>query len=454
MNVSLGLRATSRRELLRVGMLALGGLSLPQVLAAREASGNATRDTAVILLFLNGGASQLETYDLKPDAPSSYRSVFRPIATSVPGVSICEHLPRQARIAEKLSLVRSLNHDIGIHSDGGILVLTGKRPSRPDPTSKSVSEHPDFASVASRLRGMPASLMPPYVSIPKQLYMTRPSYLGMQHASFAAGDPAVDNYASPLGVRATEIGVQRLDGRLSLRARFDRLRGDLDLAGNLQGVDKFRDLAMNLLLSPRAATAFDLEREDARLRDRYGRNAWGQACLLARRLAEAGTTVISVSLNTPQVGPEFTNWDDHYLNAGRPGHFAQYMETRFPYYDQAVAALIEDVFERRLDRQILIVAVSEFGRTPKLSVSAGGAGRDHWPQAYSALISGGGLRMGEVVGATNSKSEYPTERPTTPQDLLATIYRHLGIDGRQTLLDFSGRPVQVLAEGLPIAELI
>jgi hypothetical protein len=235
---------------------------------------------------------------------------------------------------------------------------------------------------------------------------------------------------------------------------FDRYRTGLDAAGAMNSVDRFHELAFDMLTSPHAAAAFDLAREEDALRDRYGRHLWGQGCLLARRLAEAGVGVTTLYINTPENGQDFTNWDDHIQNAGRPGHFANYMKVRLPYLDQALSALIEDVFARDLDRRIMIVAVGEFGRTPRLSHNANGTGRDHWPQAYSALISGGGLRMGQVVGATNSKAEYPTDRPCSPQDLLATIYRHLRIDPQHAFLDFAGRPIAILPNGAPIQELV
>lgn len=443
-----------RRAFLQIGSLALGGLALSDVLAARAASGTTSTDTSVIMLYLHGGPSQLETYDLKPQAPIEYRSVFNPIPTSVPGMEICELFPRQAVIADKFSLVRSLNHDIGIHSDGGIIVMTGKRPSVLDPTSQSKSEHPDFGSVASRVRGMGANAIPPYVAVPSQPYYTRPTYLGRHHAAFDAGDPSSANYA-PL---KAQINVSRdavtLDNRKALLTDFDRLRKDLDQNGQLEAAGQFRERAFELLTSSTTAAAFDLSKEDDRLRDRYGRNLWGQGCLLARRLAEAGAAVINLAINTPKNGPEFTNWDDHILNAMRPGHFGGYMRTRLPYMDHALATLIEDIFERGLDKRILVVVLGEFGRTPRLSHNAQGTGRDHWPQAYTALLSGGGLRMGQVVGATNSKAEFPTEKPFTPQDLLATVYGHLGIDTARNFSDHSGRPIAILSEGRPIAELL
>ena len=445
----------NRREFLRAGSLALGGLSLADVLRARAAAGNASRETSVILFYMWGGPSHLETYDIKPDAPSEYRSVFRPIATNVPGMNICELFPRQAKLADHFSLVRSLHHEINIHNDAAIEVLTGKRPSRLDPTSQAKSEHPDFAMIASRSRAARTSAMPAYVAIPGALHMTRPTYLGVEHQPFVAGNPASDNYAPPHLKLAGGLDAEKLSDRRGLVKQLDRLRRGLDLHAALEATDKFREQAFGLLSSPEVADAFDLSRESDATRDRYGRNVWGQSCLLARRLAEAGTAVVSIYANTPKNGPEFTNWDDHPDNAGRPGHFAKYMRTRLPYMDQCLAALIEDIFQRGLDRRVLLVAVGEFGRTPKINRrrATGSVGRDHWPDAYSALVAGGGLRMGQVVGATNSKGEYPTARPLTPQDLLATVYRHLGIDWHQSYLDFSGRPTPILFDGQPIAEL-
>jgi uncharacterized protein (DUF1501 family) len=443
----------SRRAILRSGILALGGIGLADLLKARAAAGSSGKDTAVILLYLHGGPSHLETYDLKPQAPLEYRSVFQPIATNVAGIEICEHFPRQARLADKFSLIRSMNHDVNIHSDGGIVVLTGKRPTVLDPTSQSKSQHPDFGSVASKIRGLGARSMPPFVAIPQRLYMTRPAYLGMQHAPLEAGNPSATDYRPPqLALTTTQAAT--LDNRQRLLADVDRFRRDADASGELNGIDQFRARAYELLTSPQAAAAFDLAAEGDALRDRYGRHLWGQACLLARRLAEAGTAVISLYIDTPKTGQEFTNWDDHILNAGRPGHFGDYMKVRLPYLDESLSALIEDIYARGLDQRILVVVVGEFGRTPRLSRNTNGTGRDHWPQAYTALVSGGGLKMGQVVGATNAKGEYPTERPCSPQDLLATIYRHLGIDTDQSFLDHSGRPIRILDSGKPIAELL
>jgi uncharacterized protein (DUF1501 family) len=443
---------STRRDFLRVGTLALGGLGLNELLAAREASGASRADTSVILLYLHGGPSQLETYDLKPDAPSDYRSLFAPIKTSVPGMEICEHFPLQAKQAHRFSLVRSLHHTVDIHSDGGILVLTGKRPTVLDPTSNSKSEHPDLGSIASAMRGTRA--IPQYVAIPTPPYMTRPTYLGLEHAAFPARDPSVPGYRPEQLSLAVGRSLTLLERRRALLARVDGFRRELESGGQLETADRYRKLAFEMLTSPEVAAAFDLGREPEKLRDRYGRHLWGQGCLLARRLAEAGAAVISLFIDTPKNGSEFTNWDDHIMNAGRPGHFAGFMKTRLPYFDQALSALIEDLFDRGQDRRTMVVVMGEFGRTPRLSTNTNGTGRDHWPHAYTALVSGGGLRMGQVVGATDDRAEHPADRPYTPQDLLATLYRHLGIEPERTLEDHTGRPVAILSEGEPIRELI
>ncbi len=445
----------NRREFLRIGGLTLGGFGLPQVFAGRTVAGTAASDTSVILVYCIGGASQLETYDLKPDGPENMRSVFRPIPTRVPGMAICELLPRHAEVAGKFSLIRSLHHKINIHNDGSILVLTGKEPSVPDPTSTAKSEHPDFGMIAARVRGPHPVALPQYVAVPYPFHMTRPTYLGSAHQAFASGDVSQPGYAPPqLTLRG--ITADSLSNRRRLLLQLDDIRRGLDVTAGMEAMDKFHEQACRALTSSAVAQAFNLTSECPRLRDRYGRHLWGQSCLLARRLAEAGVAVISMIANTPDNGPMFTNWDDHPGNAMRPGHFGEYLRVRLPYFDQSVSALIEDIFQRGLDRRVLVVVVGEFGRTPQLRVGPPdqSIGRDHWPDAYSALVSGGGLRMGQVIGATDARGAYPAESPLTPHDLLATIYRHLGIDTNLAFTDITGRPIPILHEGTPIPQLI
>ena len=443
----------NRREFLRAGALGISGLTLTSLLEARAASGSPDRDTSVILMYLHGGPSQLETYDLKPDAPTAYQSIYRPIKTVVPGMDICELFPLQAEIADKLAIVRSCHHEMASHSDGGIQVLTGKAPPVPDPTSQSKSLHPDFGHVASHFRSSSSSGIPKYITLPSPPYMTRPTYIGVQHRGLAAGDPANENYQSPIQITGGLNG-ERLSDRKSLLTELDRFRAGVDLQQAVNGTDKFREMAFNVLTSPDTARAFDLSEESDDLKDRSGRNTWGQSALLARRLAEAGAGVVTMFMNTPFTGQQWTNWDDHIMNAGRPGHFGKFMSLRLPYLDQCISALVRDIHNRDAADKIMLVVMGEFGRTPRLSENAQGTGRNHWPQAYSVLLAGGGLKTGQVIGATNSKAEYPTHRPTSPEDILATIYRHLGIPTRHELLDQAGRPVPLLNRGKVISELV
>ena len=442
-----------RREFLRAGVLGLGGIGLEQILAARARAGQTSRSTSVILFWMWGGPSHLETYDLKPLAPSEYRGPFSPIPTDVPGLDICELFPRQARLGSRLSLVRSLHHEMSAHNDGSIELLTGKTPDRPDPTSTAKSEHPDFGMVASKLRGARSDGLPNYVGIPRQPFMTRPVYLSLAHSAIAAGDPSNKDYKPPNLSLAAGVDANRLAQRRGLLPQFDRLRRDLDLGGSLDGVEQFRAQALTMLVNPTVATAFDISREDDATRDRYGRHLWGQSCLLARRLAEAGVAVITIDALAPTLSDRYFSWDDH-INAQTRWDMADAMRYRAPFMDQAVASLIEDIYDRGLSDDVLVVACGEFGRTPRLVQHSGLIGRDHWPGAQAALVSGGGLRMGQVVGATNSKGEYPADRPLTPQDLLATIYRHLGIDYSHSFVDLSGRPTPILGRGTPIREFV
>jgi hypothetical protein len=442
----------SRRALLRLGALALGGWHWPQLRATDSAPESPT--TSVILFWMWGGPSQFETFDPKPDAPAEYRGPFRPIRTTVPGMDICELFPRLAGQARRLALIRSLHHTMASHNDGSIEVLTGKTPTVADPTSTAKSEHPDFGMITSRLRGLRSDGFPQYVGIPQQPFMTRPMYLGLHHQAFAAGDPSAAGYAPPNLGLAGGVTVEQFSHRRQLLGQFDQLRRSMDLEGRLEGTDRLRDAAFQLLANPQVGRAFDLGREDPRVRDAYGRHLWGQSCLLARRLAEAGAGVVTIDALAPEKGrPLYFSWDDH-ANAQPGWDLAEGMRWRAPYMDQALSALIEDIYQRGLDRQVLVVALGEFGRTPRVSSNGGHRGRDHWPQAMCALASGGGLRLGQVIGATNSRGEHPKERPLTPQDLLATVYHHLGIDTRQEFRDFTGRPVPILSGDEPIAELV
>eukprot|EP00913_Durusdinium_trenchii_P035277 g33007.t1 len=323
----------------------------------------------------------------------------------------------------------------------------------PDPAR---SQHPDFGMITSKVRGARPDGLPQYVGTQKSPFMTRPGYLGIAHKAFETGNPAKPGYSPKNLTLATGVDNRRLDDRKALVAQFDRFQRDLDLTQSMEGVGQFRQAAFRMLTSRKVADAFDLSKEDPKLRDRYGRHWWGQSCLLARRLAEAGTAVINIDATAPNDTTKHFSWDDH----ASAFHLDYAQRERLPQMDQALSELINDLHRRGLNRKVVVIACGEFGRTPRVTHAPMnfskqiGLGRDHWPQAFSALIAGGNLRMGQVVGQTNSKSEYPLHNPVTPQDLLATVYRHLGVDPQKTFDDFSGRPISILPSGKPIAQLV
>ncbi len=445
-----------RRTVLRAG-LGLASLGLPGAFGSARADAPAptdtTPDTSVILFWMWGGPSQFETFDPKPDAPAEVRGPFRSIKTTVPGMDICELFPLHARIASKLTVVRSLHHTMSSHNDGSIEVLTGKTPTAADPTSTAKSDHPDLGMVASKWRGLRPDGLPQYIGIPTKPFMTRPTYLGLSHQGFAAGNPSAAGYAPPALALAGGVKADQFADRRGLLAEFDRLRRDIDRDGALEGTDQLRTAALRMLTTPAMAKAFDIAKEDSKLRDRYGRHLWGQSCLLARRLTEAGAAVVVIDALSPDpTNPLYFSWDDH-ANAQPGWDMAKGMRWRAGFMDQALTALVEDIYDRALDERVMVVACGEFGRTPKVATANTCIGRDHYPDAMSALVSGGRLRTGQVVGSTTARGEHPKERPLTPRNLLATIYRHLGVDYRHEFKDRGGRPIPILGDGEPIREL-
>jgi hypothetical protein len=456
-----------RREFLRIGLSGFGSLSLPALLRLRaETVRSATGErTAVILVWLRGGCSHLDTYDPKPGAPTEYRSPFAPIATRTPGLCLTELLPRHARLSNRFALLRSMAHTGGGHPAGSLQLLSGD----PDPQDKNKPAFPDFMSVAHHLRGHAAQTLPNYVGINPVVHydgfvIAGPAYLGPSYEPFAVlGDPNSPTFHVPnISLRDPEQG-RRLSARASLKNRFDLMRRELDHAGAVRAMDRYEQQALNLLTSPEAGVAFDLSRESDKVRDRYGRNAWGQQCLMARRLVEAGVEIVTTTFDGPLCG-RVANWDDHAVNH----NIFEALKFRAPVFDQAVAALIEDIYDRGLDRRVLVVVTGEFGPTPRISTapSSGGGvasaaagtkqpGRDHWPRANSMVWAGGGIRTAQVIGATDRRGEDPVERRVGPHDFLATIYQHLGIDyARVALPDFSGRPIPIVSHGKEITELV
>ncbi|MEX2174806.1 MAG: DUF1501 domain-containing protein [Pirellulaceae bacterium] len=455
----------SRRDLLRAGLVGFSSLSLAQLCQLRSlaAAKPAGEKTAVILVWLRGGASHLETFDPKPEASSDYRGPFSAIDTNVPGIRISELLPRLAKQADKYALLRSMAHTGGGHPAGSLQLLAGD----PDAQDKTKPVYPDWMSVVSYLRRDPARSLPNYVAVnPVDQYdsftIAGSTYLGQQYEPFkVVGDPNAPQFVVPNLALPAEQG-QTLSRRIELKTSLDSLERSLDPSRMMEAVDRFDAQALNLLTSNEARQAFDLAREPDATRDRYGRNAWGQQCLMARRLVEAGVDVVATEFDGALCG-RVANWDGHAVNH----HVFDALKFRAPYFDQAVSALIEDIYRRGLDRRVLVVVTGEFGRTPRISyvASSGGGvasgaagvvqpGRDHWPRANSMLFAGGGIRTGQVIGATDRHGEDPIERRVGTGDFLATIYRHLGIDYRRIAIEnFAGRPIPIVSQGEAIAEL-
>lgn len=434
-----------------MGALA-GGMTpnLRQLIASEAAQRQLDPDFSVILMWANGGPSHLETFDLKPQAPAEYRGEFKPIQTNVPGIEICELLPNLAKMADKFSLIRSLHHNRNEHSGGTCRFLSGYTPTAANPSD---AEFPEIASVVSDQLEHTARDIPLVVANTK-FYGGGPAYLGAAHSPFMfRGDP---NSASfQVGdLNVSQEAVQDLLERKRLLSKFDRFRRDIDRRQMMTAQDKFNERAVAMLTSSRTAEAFNLSKESDRLRDRYGRTSWGQGLLLARRLVESGVRFVQLqaSFKLSKAAGRVSNWDDHSVNTHT---FRAYRE-RMPVFDVAVPALIEDLYARGLNRNVLFIFCGEFGRTPTVrnQDKSGRPGRDHWSKAMSIFVSGGGLRMGTVVGATNPRGEHPVERTMDSNCLLATIYRRFGIDTKQHYFDNSGRPIPILTDGKPIDELL
>lgn len=426
----------SRRDFLRLGALVWGGLSLPELLRERAlASSERTgRCRAVIQIFLGGGPSHLDMYDLKPNAPLEIRGEFRPIPTSLPGEFLSEHLPHQAKILHRMAILRSGTHSVSSHLPGSHLMQTGHVQGSPS----ARNQNPSTGSVVSRLRGANEPGLPAYVAVPRPASYGAAAYLGAAYNPFTTEfEPNSRNFRVRSLKLESGLTVDRLHSRQSLLGQFDRLRRDLDLDGNLAGMDSFSSQALQLVTSERAARAFRIGDEPEAVRERYGWTNIGQNCLLARRLVEAGVTYVSCLSGG--------GWDTHQNN------FPELKNLSLPRYDQAIAALVGDLCERGLDREVLVMAFGEFGRTPIINKAAG---RDHWPSAMSVLFAGGGLKMGQFVGSTDARGAYPTHRPATPGDILSTMYHAMGVDYRREFPDHSGRPIRVLPEGEPISQLV
>jgi hypothetical protein len=439
----------SRRSFLRLGGLALGGLSLPELLRAEAEAGIGSSPKSVIMIFLVGGAPHIDMFDMKADAPAEIRGEYKPIATNVPGIQICEHLPRTSRVMDKLVLVRSLVG--GTEEHEAHICLTGYAAGK-----NGQVEWPSFGSCVGKLQGPSAGGIPPFVSLaPEMKYppwgVAGPAgFLGPAYEPFAPlRRPGMDETLLQ-NITLGGITLERLDDRKALLRSFDHFRRTVDSGGIIEGIDAYTEQAFGVLSSSRLAQALDLSREDPRLRARYGYGSpenvggnGGPRCmdhfLLARRLVEAGVRCVSLA---------FSHWDWH-------SEQYKYLKDDLPPFDQGFSALIEDLHSRGLDRDVSVVVWGEMGRTPRINKNAG---RDHWAKVSTAVLSGGGMPAGQVIGATNRLGEVAVDRPVHYQNVFATFYHKMGINPQTTTLlaPRFGRaePMHLMDNREPIQELI
>jgi hypothetical protein len=437
----------TRRSFVQAGLLGLGGLGLAdffQLQAAQRLPQRPVRDTAVILFWLSGGPGHMETWDPKPNAPAEYRGPFGAIRTRVPGIQFSELLPMQAALMDRLAVVRTVNHGSGDHTKSNHWMLTGfEGPAFNAPDFKH-QKRPALGSAVARLRGPNAPGMPPYVAVPHlrggtDNFFHYAAYLGGGANPFVAeSDPNRPDFRVRNLNLPTGLTFDQLESRRRLLAAVDQVRRTGERPTADLGEHYHR--AFDLLTSPRVASAFAIDAEPVRVRDRYGRHTFGQSALLARRLVEAGVTFVTVNC---------VPWDHH----GTPPQLktAEGARLLIPHLDRAIAALVEDLSQRGLYERTLLVAMGEFGRTPRMNRDAG---RDHWGHTFSVLFGGGGLRLGQAIGRSSARGETVADRPVSPQDVAATVYHHLGIDGQTSFPDYQGRPLYLVEQGQPIRELL
>lgn len=439
-----------RRTYLQLGLAGLAGGSFVDLLALRTANANdakaqgqpVAKPSSCILIWMDGGPTHFETFDPKPDAPAEIRGDFRPIKTNVSGIEVCEHLPQLAKIADKYSIIRSVCHNQGNHGAGNHYMMTGAPPRIPVGCGAFVSFHPSIGSVAAYERPAPHGL-PSYFTMPSMSRSGGPNFLGAKYAPFiVANDPNSKHFR----VRDVELpnGLEqdRFQARRDLRRLVDTMPrfASRETFDPVAAYDDNYEQGYELVLTPDAQKAFDIDNEPEDLRERYGRNSFGQRALLARRLVEAGVPFITIYDG---------GWDHHSDLFGA-------LATRLPSWDQTVATLITDLDQRGLLETTMVIALGEFGRTPKISTLPGQTkpGRDHWANAMSILFAGGGSRGGQVIGATDRQGYAPIERVLSPENYISTVYRKLGIDPNKIYYTPAGRPTHLVSDPTPIAELM
>jgi Protein of unknown function (DUF1501) len=460
-----GLVVSSRRNMIKAGMTGVAGLSLPTLLRhqsmAREDGMAAPKNKSVILLWMTGGPSHIDTWDPKPDRPYENRGPFGVINTKIPGVSICEHLPKQAAMMDRFTIIRSVDAKFSNH-EPNMVFQTGNLEAEPRIRTEA-SQYPAIASIVSKSRGQQNAAMPNYVGFYRSpSHIAFAGSLGQQfnpmQGNAAAKLPVYDFVGNDTGTSTSAevfqfpsgLDFQRIQDRRLLLGDLDRLRRDIDASGTMLATDSFQRQAVEMLVGEQAKQAFDLSREPDTVRERYGKHLWCQQALLARRLVEAGVAFVTIDLSYHSASG---TWDTHGDNIPPYGGISRGLKPLLPLFDHLLTTLVSDLEERgRLD-DVLIIAMGEFGRSPYMGTQGSTDGRDHWPAVMSMCLAGGGLRHGQVIGASDRDGGAIKNRPVTPGDLAATIYRHFGVPLDSQYLDLRGRPRNIVDQGQPLAEL-
>ena len=458
-----GLTLTDRRGMLKASVAGLAGLSLPELLKAQAKAGSGAKTgKSVILLWMAGGPSQIDTWDPKPDRPFMNRGPFGVTQTKLPGTILCEHLPKQAAMLDKYTIIRSVDCRHSNH-EPNMVMQTANLANEPR-INKEAEKYPALASIVAKHHGANDPSMPPYVAFMRsRSHLAFAGYLGKQYDPFLASQatrlPIYDLVGKDTGQMSQAAAFQlplglsldRLSERRSLVGSFDRLRRDLDQGGSLAAMDSYQQQAVDMVLGRRAQIAFDIEREPADIRERFGKHLWCQQALIARRLVEAGVAFVTLDLSYHTASG---TWDTHGDNIPPYGGISKGLGPLLPLFDHLITTLVNDLEERGLLDNTLVIAMGEFGRTPQMGTQDSSDGRNHWPNIMSMCLAGGGFRHGQVIGASEPDGGTIRERPVTPGDLAATIFHHFGVPLDVQYLDNRGRPHFVLANGgAPLREL-
>jgi len=462
-----GLCLSSRRNMMKAGVAGIAGLTLTDLLKLRaDTTTAASRERSrrsVILLWMTGGPSHIDTWDMKPDRPLNNRGPFSPIRTAIPGEFLCEHLPKQAAMLDKFTIIRSVDCRHSNHEPNQVM-QTGNRGAAPR-VNRDGDRYPAMGSVVAKFHESRDLAVPPYVAFQKSSsHIAYAGVLGQQYNPFmgnqAAQLPIYDLVGKDSGKLsqpemfqlAGDLNFERIGQRMGLLQELDRMRRDLDISGNMQALDAHQQKAVNMLTGDSVRQAFDMSREPSAVRERYGSHLWCQQALLARRLVEAGVAFVTIDLSYHTASG---TWDNHGDNIPPYGGISRGLKPLLPLFDHLLTTLVSDLEERGLLDDTLVISMGEFGRTPYMGTQGSTDGRDHWPQVMSMCLAGGGMRHGQIIGATDKDGGQIKNRPVTPGDLAATVYHHMGVPLHGTYVDDRGRPQFIVQEnGEPLHELI